>query len=457
MKNKKFIAMMLCLATAVSFSGCTGKTPDAGTAVEEEDNSLYDDEWDGVYTGEEILNSDQTIGTESYNFTKKNSNGLLIEGAKVSFEKLTIKKSSDRTRIKDAALTKGLGAASIVMNGRMEVSEGDIETDAAGATGIFTFTGATSDINSTNVNTKGVYSPGIAAGDGAEVVVAESTILTEGRESSGLRCADANSYMNVSNTNVETKGKNSPGVYVGNSMDLNTCEITAYASEAMRFNGVSSSWIEGCTLTGNKTGNNANDFNWNVIAYSDEKNEGGELTEVFLSTCTLTAHSGGMFYVTNTDASFYVDNCEIVNSESDDDFFLRCQGNNDLWGRMGSNGAKCNFILGGTKVSGGVYYDSISELGMYVTNGSEFTGFVKKDEKFAGDGGNGFCTIGVQDGCKWIVTKDSELENLQCSGGEIVDEEGKAVTVKGTDGTVYMEGESGITVTVNTFSESMDY
>ena len=55
-----------------------------------------------------------------------------------------------------------------------------------------------------------------------------------------------------------------------------------------------------------------------------------------------------------------------------------------------------------------------------------------------------------------IVAEGCEFENLQCSG-EIVDEEGKAVTVKGADGTVYLEGESGITVTVGTFSDVLSY
>ena len=38
----------------------------------------------------------------------------------------------------------------------------------------------------------------------------------------------------------------------------------------------------------------------------------------------------------------------------------------------------------------------------------------------------------------------------------ITDEDGNAVTVKGTDGTVYVEGESSYTVTVASYSDTAD-
>ncbi|MBR4183195.1 MAG: hypothetical protein IKQ56_05155 [Lachnospiraceae bacterium] len=454
MKNRKFLTIMLCVATAVSFTACAGNT--RGTDAGEEDVSVYDDVWDGTYDGEEVLDTDQTIETESYNFTGTNTNGLLIKNSSVSFGKLELKKNSEKSRIREAAVTKGLGAACLVMDSFLTVSEGDISTNAAGATGVFTYTGGNTDLNTVNISTEGVYSPGTVCAGGASATLSSCTITTEGREAAGLRCTDPDSYMNVMDCSVETKGKNSPGVYVGTSLDLTNSRVTSYSSEVMRFVGPVSSWTEGCTLVANKTGSNANDFNWSVIACADEKPAEGERAEIFLSSTSLESRSGGMFYLTNTNCAVYVDNCELINSGSDDGYFIRCQGNNDLWGKAGSNGATCHFELGGSKAEGNVYYDSTSELDFFVTNGSEYKGSVKKDEKFAGEGGSGHCTIGVQDGCRWIVTEGCEFENLQCSG-EIVDEEGKAVTVKGADGTVYMEGESGITVTVGTFSDVLNY
>lgn len=53
------------------------------------------------------------------------------------------------------------------------------------------------------------------------------------------------------------------------------------------------------------------------------------------------------------------------------------------------------------------------------------------------------------------VDGDSTFTSLSNSG-TIVDDKGNTVTVKGTDGTVYVEGESDYTVTVDSYSDKAD-
>ena len=76
-----------------------------------------------------------------------------------------------------------------------------------------------------------------------------------------------------------------------------------------------------------------------------------------------------------------------------------------------------------------------------MTDGSILIGAVTDDESNAGEGGDGYCNIYIGEGCTWTVTGDSTLTSLSNSG-TIVDDKGNTVTVKGTDGTVYVEGES---------------
>ena len=54
---------------------------------------------------------------------------------------------------------------------------------------------------------------------------------------------------------------------------------------------------------------------------------------------------------------------------------------------------------------------------------------------------------------KWVVAGDSTLTNLACEG-EIVDEAGNAVSIVGTDGTTYVQGDSAYTVTVSNYAET---
>lgn len=90
-----------------------------------------------------------------------------------------------------------------------------------------------------------------------------------------------------------------------------------------------------------------------------------------------------------------------------------------------------------------------------MTDGSTLTGAVTDDESNAGEGGDGYCNLYIGEDCTWTVTGDSTLTSLSNSG-TIVDADGNTVTVKGTDGTVYVEGESSYTVTVDSYSDNTD-
>lgn len=106
-------------------------------------------------------------------------------------------------------------------------------------------------------------------------------------------------------------------------------------------------------------------------------------------------------------------------------------------------------------MDGDVIWDSISNLDLYVTQGSVLTGAVVDDESCAGNGGSGTANVTIDADSKWVVTGDSTLTNLACEG-EIVDAAGNAVSVVGTDGAVYVQGDSEYTVTVGNYAETCD-
>ena len=61
----------------------------------------------------------------------------------------------------------------------------------------------------------------------------------------------------------------------------------------------------------------------------------------------------------------------------------------------------------------------------------------------------------VDSSSEWTVTGDSTLTNLY-NEGRIVDAQGNQVSIVGTDGTVYVEGTSEYTITVDTYAEQAD-
>lgn len=171
---------------------------------------------------------------------------------------------------------------------------------------------------------------------------------------------------------------------------------------------------------------------------------------------SLTAKNGGMFYTTNTESTFVLSDVDITYAE-DNDFFLKCTGNQNQrgWGQSGSNGADCLFTAITQKMEGDIIWDSISKLDFYMTDGSTLKGAVKDDESCAGDGGSGYASFYIEEGSSWVVTGDSELTNLYCAG-TITDEDGNSVTIKGSDGTVYAEGTSEYTITVDKYEKTAD-
>lgn len=90
-----------------------------------------------------------------------------------------------------------------------------------------------------------------------------------------------------------------------------------------------------------------------------------------------------------------------------------------------------------------------------MTDGSNLTGAIVDDESFAGNGGDGYCNVYVSDDSTWTVTGDSTVSTLS-NDGTVVDDSGKTVTIKGTDGTVYVEGDSDYTITVDKYEDTAD-
>ena len=171
---------------------------------------------------------------------------------------------------------------------------------------------------------------------------------------------------------------------------------------------------------------------------------------------TLTSKNGGVFYTTNTESDITLKDVDITYN-NDNEYFLRCTGNNNErgWGESGANGADCDFTAISQDMEGSVIWDTISQLDFYMTDGSNLTGAIIDDESFAGNGGDGYCNVYVSDDSTWTVTGDSTVSKLS-NAGTIVDDSRKTVTVKGTDGTVYVEGDSDYTITVDKYEDTAD-
>ena len=401
---------------------------------------------------------DTTVDGETLSSTGTDENVAHIsDGAKVSIKNSTITRESSDSQGGDNSSFYGVGAAILATDGEAYVSNSTIDTDSKGAAGLFAYGDGTVYAANDTITTKQDTSGGIHAAGGGKLYAWDMTVETNGESSAAIRSDRGGGTMVVNGGTYTSNGVGSPAIYSTADISVNNATLTANGSEAICIEGLNSIHLFDSDLTGNMSDDEQNDCIWNVILYQSMSGDSEVGNSTFeMDGGTLTAKNGGMFYTTNTESTITLSDVNITYAD-DNDFFLKCTGNSNQrgWGESGKNGADCLFTAAQQAMQGDVVWDSISQLDFYMTDGSTLTGAVTDDESNAGEGGDGYCNLYIGDGCTWTVTGDSTLTSLSNSG-TIVDADGNTVTIKGADGTVYVEGESSYTVTVDSYSDNAD-
>ncbi len=410
------------------------------------------------YTAVAEYTSDTEIDEETYSSTGTDENAIHVyEGATVSLDNITVTRDSAGSTGGDNSSFYGVGAAILTTDGTTYISNADISTDAADGAGVFAYGGAIVYVSDSTITTQQDTSGGIHAAGGGTLYAWDLTVETNGESSAAIRSDRGGGTMVVDGGSYTSNGTGSPAVYSTADITINDATLTATSSEAVCIEGLNSLRLYDCDLTGSMSDNSQNDCTWNVILYQSMSGDSEVGNSTFeMQGGSLTAENGGMFYTTNTESTFTL--CDVdITYASDSEFFLKCTGNSNErgWGTSGSNGADCLFTAISQEMEGTVIWDSISQLDFYMTDGSTLTGSVEDDETNAGDGGDGYCNVYIDESSTWIVTGDSVLTALYCEG-TIVDEDGNTVTIQGTDGTVYLSGTSSCTITVTTYEDTAD-
>lgn len=401
---------------------------------------------------------DTTVDGETLSSTGTDENVAHIsESAKVSVKNSTITRESSDSQGGDNSSFYGVGAAVLATDGEAYVSNSTIDTDSKGAAGLFAYGDGTVYAANNTITTKQDTSGGIHAAGGGKLYAWDMTVETNGESSAAIRSDRGGGTMVVDGGTYTSNGVGSPAIYSTADISVNNATLTANGSEAICIEGLNSIHLFDSDLTGNMSDDDQNDCTWNVILYQSMSGDSEVGNSTFeMNGGSLTAKNGGMFYTTNTESTITLSDVDITYAD-ENDFFLKCTGNSNQrgWGESGKNGADCLFTAIKQEMQGDVVWDSISQLDFYMTDGSTLAGAVTDDESNAGEGGDGYCNLYIGEGCTWTVTGDSTLTSLSNSG-TIVDDKGNTVTVKGTDGTVYVEGESDYTVTVDSYSDKAD-
>ena len=410
------------------------------------------------YTAANEYTEDTTVSNETIESTGTDENAALISsGANVTLDNDTITRTSADSQGGDNSSFYGVGAAVLATEGTAYVKDGSVTTDAAGGAGLFAYDDGTVYASGTTVETTQDTSGGVHVAGGGTLYGWDLDVETNGESSAAIRSDRGGGTKVLDGGNYVSNGVGSPAIYSTADIAVSNASLTANGSEAVCIEGLNSIHLYDCDLTGNMSDLDQNDNTWTVILYQSMSGDSEVGNSTFqMDGGSLTSENGGVFYTTNTESTITLNNVDI-NYNDDNEFFLQCTGNTNQrgWGQAGANGADCHFTGISQDMQGNVIWDSISDLDFYLTDGSSLTGAVVDDESYAGEGGEGYCNVYVSADSTWTVTGDSTVSSLE-NEGTIVDSNGKTVTIQGTDGTVYVQGDSEYTITTGSYSDTAD-
>ena len=410
------------------------------------------------YTAVNEYIEDTTVSSETIESTGTDENAALISsGANVTLDNDTITRTSADSQGGDNSSFYGVGAAVLATDGTAYVKDGSVTTDAAGGAGLFAYGDGTVYASDTTVKTAQDTSGGVHVAGGGTLYGWDLDVETNGESSAAIRSDRGGGTMVIDGGNYVSNGVGSPAIYSTADIAVSNATLTANGSEAVCIEGLNSIHLYDCDLTGNMSDLDQNDNTWTVILYQSMSGDSEVGNSTFqMDGGSLTSENGGVFYTTNTESTITLNNVDI-NYNDENEFFLQCTGNTNQrgWGQSGANGADCHFTGISQDMQGNVIWDSISDLDFYLTDGSSLTGAVVDDESYAGEGGEGYCNVYVSADSTWTVIGDSTVSSLE-NEGTIVDSNGKTVTIQGTDGTVYVQGDSEYTITTGSYSDTAD-
>ena len=410
------------------------------------------------YDAANEYSSDETVSDTSLESTGTDENAALVSnGSEVTFSNDAISRKSSDSQGGDNSSFYGVGAAVLATDGTAYVKDSTVTTDSKGGAGLFAYGDGTVYAADTDITTQQDTSGGIHAAGGGKLYAWDLNVETNGESSAAIRSDRGGGTMVVDGGTYTSNGVGSPVVYCTADIAVNNAELTANGSEAVCIEGLNSLRLYNSNLTGNMSDDDQNDTTWTVILYQSMSGDSEVGNSIFqMDGGTITSKNGGLFYTTNTECTIALKDVDITYND-DSEFFLQCTGNNNQrgWGQSGANGSDCNFTADSQDMKGNVIWDSISDLDFYMTNGSTLEGAFVNDESNAGNGGDGYCNVVIDKDSTWTVTGDSTITSLS-NAGTITDADGKTVSIVGTDGTTYVEGDSDYTITVGSYQDSAD-
>lgn len=112
----------------------------------------------------------------------------------------------------------------------------------------------------------------------------------------------------------------------------------------------------------------------------------------------------------NTVCTIGLEGVSITNEDAEGNFLRAAAAG---WGNEGSNGGQVTLNARGQQLDGAMLVDEVSNLNLYLLEGSTFVGSINPD------GAAGEVYVEVEDGSTWELSADSYITSLTCGTAAI--------------------------------------
>lgn len=408
------------------------------------------------YNAVNTYDTSDTVSNLKIESTAKDESAILVNnGANLILNKFDISRNSDNSTGGDLSSFYGVGAATLVTDGNMIMTNGKINTNANGGTGVFAYEKGIANLTDVTINTTKDTSGAIHVAGGGTLSAKNVTATTEGNSSAAIRSDRGGGKMVIYGGTYTSNGIGSPALYCTADITVDNAKLAANNSEVICIEGKNTTTLNNVDLVSNMHDDDQNDNTWSIIVYQSMSGD----SEVGKGTFTMNggsikSNNGGMFYTTNTESEFNLDGVDIVHSD-DSEFLLQVTGNTNKrgWGSAGKNGAKCIFNATNQVLEGDIICDNISTLDFNLKGSSMLTGNLIIDNKYTGGAnGDGYVNVNIDENSSWIISQDTKINKLTYKG-EIIDDAYQIVPIYDLEGNLLVDGISGLKVTVDEFEE----
>lgn len=346
-----------------------------------------------VYTqnGKTAVKTGQTIIA-----AKDNQSAVKVSnGGSLTLSKSAITTSGSSSSDDDSNFY-GLNAAVLAESfSTIKIADSTIRTSGNGANAVFaTGFGSVIHVDKVKIETTADSSRGLDATLKGTVTANHVEISTAGTHSAAIATDRGNGTVTVTGGTMRTTGIDSPGIYSTGDITVTGAALTATGSEAAVVEGKNSITLQNTTLSGTKKRG--------VMMYQSFSGDAeAGLARFTMEGGSLTAHSGPLFYITNTEATISLTGADLTSKSG---ILLEAGAGN--WGTAGQNGAGVEFSGNRQTLKGNIICDNISTVKVLLNNHTMLNGAVNQDNTARK------AALSLDSSSNWQVTGTSYITSL---------------------------------------------